>query len=172
MNSFPLREFTAVSFRKISLKVLLLRLLLGSLLFVVGCDAWLFLLLEILPQTSQLSVNSCAIDQSVTSFLGWRSVCLLKKSQQSVFSRLVSIPCCNNNVAVCNCAGWDKDYTEKADCKQSRQWEKQQTIKPLRPLKCPFQTCERGVWFMTDVTCFEVWCEPINCRTKDCCYDC
>ena len=30
MNSFPLRKFTAVSFCKISLKVLLLRLLLGS----------------------------------------------------------------------------------------------------------------------------------------------
>ena len=30
MNSFPLRKFTAVSLRKISLKVLLLRLLLGS----------------------------------------------------------------------------------------------------------------------------------------------
>ena len=82
MNSFPLRKFTAVSFCKISLKVLLLRLLLGSLLFAVVCDAWLFLLLAISPQTSQWSVNSCAIDQSVTPFLGWRRVCLLQKSQQ------------------------------------------------------------------------------------------
>ena len=92
MNSFPLRKFAAVSFCKISLKVLLLRLLLGSLLFAVGCDAWLFFLLAILPQTSQSSVNGCAIDQSVTPFLGWRRVCLLQKSQQSVFSSLVSIP--------------------------------------------------------------------------------
>ena len=38
LNSFPLRKFTAVSFCRISLKVLLLRLLLRSLLFAVGCD--------------------------------------------------------------------------------------------------------------------------------------
>ena len=107
MNSFPLRKFTAVSFCKISLKVLLLRLLLGSLLFAVGCDAWLFLLLAILPQTSQLSVNSCAIDQSVTPFRGWQRVCFLQKSQHSVFSRLLSIPYSNNNVVVCFRAGWD-----------------------------------------------------------------
>ena len=49
MNLFPLRKFTAVSSCKISLKVLLLRLLLASLLFAVVCDAWLFLLLAILP---------------------------------------------------------------------------------------------------------------------------
>ena len=125
MNSFSFRKFTAVSSCKLSLKVLLLRLLLGSLLFAVGCDAWLFLLLAISPQTSQLSVNSCAIDQSVTPFRGWRRVCLLQKSQQSVFSRLVSIPYCNNNVMVCNRAGWDKTrriLREKADCKQSISW--------------------------------------------------
>ena len=40
LNSFPLRKFTAVSFCKISLKVLLLTLLLGSLCLqlVVKCD--------------------------------------------------------------------------------------------------------------------------------------
>ena len=94
MNSFPLRKFAAVSFCKISLKVLLPRLLLGSLLFAVGCDAWLFFLLAILPQTSQLSVNGCAIltNWLLHYFLGWRRVCLLQKSQQSVFSSLVSIP--------------------------------------------------------------------------------
>ena len=125
MYSFPFRKFTAVSSSKLSLKVLLLRLLLGSLLFALDCDAWLFILLAISPQTSQLSVNSCAIDQSVTPFLGWRRVCLLQKSQQSVVSRLVSIPYCNNNVVVCNRAGWDKTrriLREKADCRQSISW--------------------------------------------------
>ena len=43
LNSFPLRKFTAVSFCKISLKVLLLRLLLGSLLFAVGCHVTIFI---------------------------------------------------------------------------------------------------------------------------------
>ena len=57
MNSFPLRKFTAVSCCKISLKVLSLRLLLGSPLFAVGCDTWLFLLLAISPQTSQQPCN-------------------------------------------------------------------------------------------------------------------
>ena len=104
LNSFPLRKFTAVSFCKISLKVLLLRLLLGWLLFAVVCDVWLFLLLAISPQTGQWSVNSCAIDQSFTPFLKWRGGgCLLQKSQQSVFSHLVSIP------MVCNRAGWDQE---------------------------------------------------------------
>ena len=126
MNSFPFSKFTAVSSCKLSLKALLPRLLLGSLLFAFDCDAWLFLLLAISPQTSQLSVNSCAIDQSVTPFLGWWRVSLLQKSlQQSVISRLVSIPYCNNNVVVCNRAGWDKTrriLREKADCKQSISW--------------------------------------------------
>ena len=39
LNLFPLRKFTAVSFCKVSLKVLLLRLPLGPLSFAVGCDA-------------------------------------------------------------------------------------------------------------------------------------
>ena len=83
MNSLPLRKFTAVSFRKISLNVLVYkRLRPGSWLFVVSCVAWLFLSLASPPQTSQWSVNSCKIDQSVTPFLGWRRVCLLQKSQQ------------------------------------------------------------------------------------------
>ena len=112
MNLFPLRKFTAVSFCKISLKVLSLRLLLGSLLFAVGCDVWLFLLLAISPQTSQWSVKSCAIDQSVTPFQGWWRVCLLQKSQLSVFSHLVAIPKINNNIVVCNRAGWDKNWTD------------------------------------------------------------
>ena len=86
--------------------------MLGSLFFALGCDAWLFLLLAISRQTSQWSVNSCAIDQSVTPFPGWRRFCLLQKSQQSVFSHLVSIPYCNNNVVVCNRAGWDKNQTD------------------------------------------------------------
>ena len=50
---------------------------------------------------------SCAIDQSVTPFLGWRRVCLLQKSQQYVF--LVSSQSVINNVVVCNRAGWDKN---------------------------------------------------------------
>ena len=118
-----MRKFRVLSLCKISLKVSLLRLLLGSLLFAVGCDTWLFLLLAISPQTSQWSVNSCAIDQSVTPFLGWRRVCLLQKSQQSVFSRLVSIVIITSWFAI----ALDEIRTrrilrEKADCKQSR-WE-------------------------------------------------
>ena len=68
---------------------------LGSLLFVVSYDAWLFLSLAISWQTSQWSVNSCKIDQSATPFLGWQRVCLLQKCSQSVFSRLVLISHCN-----------------------------------------------------------------------------
>ena len=60
--------------------------------FAVSCEAWLFLSLASPPQTSQWPVNSCKIDQSVTQFLGWRRVCLLQKSPQSVFSRQVLNP--------------------------------------------------------------------------------
>ena len=102
------RKFTAVFFCKISLKVLLLRLQLVSLLFAVVCDAWLFLLLAISPQTSQLSVNSCAIDQSVTPFLGWRRVCYKRVSSPSFLVCSQSLNC-NNNVVVCNRAGRDKN---------------------------------------------------------------
>ena len=119
----PLRKFTAVSFCKISLKVLVYkRLPLGLLLFVVRCDAWLFLWLATLPQISQWSVNSCKIDQSVTPFLGWWRACLLRKSPQSVFSRLVPIP-------YWNITSWfaitlaevrtRRILREKADCTQS-----------------------------------------------------
>ena len=53
------------SFCKIFFKVLSLSSLIGSLLFAVVCDAWLFLLLAVSLQTSQWSVNSCAIDQLI-----------------------------------------------------------------------------------------------------------
>ena len=74
---------------------LIFLLQLGSLLFVVSYDAWLFLSLAISWQTSQWSANSCKIDQSATPFLGWQRVCLLQKCSQSVFSRLVLISHCN-----------------------------------------------------------------------------
>ena len=74
---------------------LIFLLQLGSLLFVVSYEAWLFLSLAISWQTSQWSVNSCKIDQSATPFLGWQRVCLLQKCSQSVFSRLVLISHCN-----------------------------------------------------------------------------
>ena len=88
-------------------------------MFAVGCDAWLFLLLAISPQTSQLSVNSCAIDQSVTPFLGWRRVCLLQKSQQSVFSRLVSVIITSLFAIALDEIRTRQILREKADCKQS-----------------------------------------------------
>ena len=132
MNSFPLRKFTAVSFHKISLNVLVYkRLPPGSWLFVVSCDAWLFLSLASPPQTRQWSVNSCKIDQSVTPFLDWRRVCLLQKSPQSVFSPLVPIPYCNITswfgIALAEIRT-RRILREKADCKQSSQTWRQSEV--------------------------------------------
>ena len=75
-----------------------------------------------LPQTSQWSVNSSKIDQSVTLFLGWRKVCLLQKSPQSVFSRLVPIRCCIITswfAIVLSEIRTGQILREELDCKQS-----------------------------------------------------
>ena len=124
MNSFPLEEIHSSFLLKDILKKFIIEITAWfAVLFAVGCDVWQFLLLAISPQTSQLSVNSCAIDQSVTLFLGWWRVCLLQKSQQSVFSRLVLslIVIITSWFAI----SLDEIRTirilrEKADCKQSK----------------------------------------------------
>ena len=75
-----------------------------------------------LPQTSQWSVNSSKIDQLVTLFLGWRKVCLLQKTPQTVFSRLVPIRCCIITswfAIVLSEIRTGQILREKLDCKQS-----------------------------------------------------
>ena len=92
----------AVSFCKISLKVLLLRLLLGSLLFAVGCDTSLHL------QSHHRPVNDMSTAVQLTN--------RLLRSQANggfvYYKRVSSLSflflLCNNNVVVCNCAGCDK----------------------------------------------------------------
>ena len=105
LNSFPLRKFTAVSFCKISLKVLLLRLLLSQYcLQLVATRDYFYCL-----QSHHRPVNYLSTAVQLTNRLlrlwadGWFVY------HERVFSRLVSIPYCNNNVVVCNRAGWDKN---------------------------------------------------------------
>ena len=118
LNSFPLRKFTEVSFCKISLKILLLRLLLGSLLFAVDCDAWLFFIACNLT-TDQLMICQQLCNWPIGySVSGLTEVLLLRKSHQSVFSRLVSIVIITSWFAI----ALDEIRTrrilrEKTDCK-------------------------------------------------------
>ena len=88
--------------------------------FAIVCSwLWLFLLLAFLLQTSQWSVNICAIDQSDAPFLGRRRVFLLQKSQQSVFSRLASRVLTSWFAIALDEIRTRLILREKADCKQS-----------------------------------------------------
>ena len=91
-----------------------------------GITAWFAIVCSWLWRVTicQWSVNSCAIDQSVTPFLGWRRVCLLYKRVSSP-SFLVS----SQNLIVVTMSWFaialDEIRTrrilrEKANCKQSK----------------------------------------------------
>ena len=121
MNLFLLRKFTAVSFCKISLKVLLLRLLLGSLLFAVGCNTWLyFIACNLTTDQLMLCQQLCnrPIGYSVSGLT--EGLFTTKESAVHLFS-LVSIVIIMWWFAI----ALDEKRTrqilrEKTDCKQSK----------------------------------------------------
>ena len=129
MNPFPFRKFAAVSSCKISLKVLLLRLLLGSLLFAVGYFYCL--------QSHHRPVNDLSTAVQLTNRLlrFWADggfVYYKRVSSPSflVWSQSLIQSYCDNNVKQCIViiTSWfaialDEIRTrrilrEKADCKQ------------------------------------------------------